>query len=247
MTEYEFEPDTPVPVAPRTRGVGPIVLIVPALLFALAVLVLRDHAPDPGPRPAPPMAEGEGNVPGWSGIIEASYEEGGGALVTANLSPLHPDPRRQAFDARALQKQLGLGPGEPWLLTLRYEARDRARDQDGGLPAGEPEDSEGLSVQYVTVRDSVGEALTTLDPESSRSLDPLRTLLAPTPERVEPGESVHVFLWGREPVDEVTLHGVLGTPDVPMALQAKDVERHGDTLAKLERDRADPLNSEQGR
>jgi hypothetical protein len=231
-------------------------MLVPVLLMLFTVLVLFDHAPDPGPRPEPPQANERQEVAGWSGALETPL----GERLTARLTSLHSEPTRQSFDTRALRGRLDLGDGEPWLLTLRYAESSYATSSrtTGGAP-GEPEvgtgfaeehheTAPGLSVTELSIADADGVALVPIEastPGPGEVADPLRTLLAPTTGEIFPGQTVHVFLWGRAPRDGAELRGipspVADGVEETIALHVKTVRSTDGSLAMLERGAATPL------
>jgi len=230
--------DGPVPYR-RPRRVGPVVMLVPVLLMLFMVLVLMDRTPDPGPRPEPPHAGEHLDVAGWSGELEAPL----GERLTASLTGLHSEPSRQTFDKRALRARLGLAAGEPWLLTLRYLLPPRESSPEELVEA-----SPGLSVADLFVADADGTALVPIaapDMDAGDIADPLRTLLAPTSGKIFPGQTVHVFLWGREPRGDAELRGipspVAGGVEATIALHTKTVRRADGSLALLDRGAAGPL------
>jgi hypothetical protein len=165
---------------------------------ALALLLYFAPRPSDHRRAAPPdVSDPEETIAAFAGELPAAD---GGWLV-ATLAPLHFDVRRQAFEREALQSKLHLPDGEPWRLSLRWEAprAEVGRQQGAG---NDPDAVERLALQGCAVEDELGTALQPL-PELPQDGDlpvsPLRTLLAPPVGSLGPGESLDWILWGRAP------------------------------------------------
>lgn len=188
--------------------IGPIILVLPLAVLLLGVLVARRAARPSGERASVP-AKPQGSVRAWSGSL--SFEQGGRLL--ARLSRLHPDPVRQAFDARALAQRLGLGAGEPWRLELTHL-------EGGHAPAA-------VVLEELRIRDDAGLAQavaveSTQIVSASGIVQPLAVLLSRPRVSLQPGEALSVILWGRKPELGVRLEG--------LALEAQTDPGHSLTL-----------------
>jgi len=216
--ETPRSPQTPRDRAPRERGIlGPLVVLGLLLLLLLA-RVLLPRLFEPQRVPAEPSAT-EARPTGVQAFAGEAQVRGVGRL-RVHLGPLHADERRQDFDARALQGELGLGPGEPWRLDLGLEP---VHEGSGGRPLASgtsdaPAAILGLGIHAVRVLDSRGLALEPLSelPDPTGAPRPLVTLLRPPAGGLFPGEEVSVVLWGRAPAGEVQLAGL--APDAQLVL-----------------------------
>lgn len=173
------------------RRAGPWAVLVPlAALLILLALLLHHRRASSGLADPPVPADPDRGVAGFQGRLAG---DGGGALE-AQLSALHPEPERQAFDAAALRQRLGqaLGqtaaeggrahreePGErgPWRLVLSWRDPDgRAGSagsgggdapRTGSAPPGVAGARVGLGLSDLRVVDDEGVALRVL-PEPRR-------------------------------------------------------------------------------
>jgi len=171
--------------AARSGSFTPWVLFLPALVaLGCGFWVARSNSAQERvlvelePAPAP-------DVRGFGGALEAPD----GGVWRARLVPLHARAERQAFEAQAVARRLGLQPGEPWRLELSWEA---------GAGAADPTPvAEGLTV--------LGEEGSRLSPLARPSLaegapaDPVAVLFAPCESELAPGESLQLLLWGNAP------------------------------------------------
>ena len=152
----------------------------------------------------PAVSDPDGPVEALGGRLEGDL----GTALVAQLAPLHPDPQRQAFEARALARRFDLPDGQPWRLSVHWEAGALV---DGGAV---------VHLGEVAVHDAEGPALESIAPDAERagSLDPVRSLFAAPTGTLGPGERIDWVLWGREPAtgaagrdegDSVRLVGLL--------------------------------------
>jgi hypothetical protein len=171
--------DRPRPLS----GLGPAALVLPVLsALAIGLFVTERRATKRAPALAP-SAVPQAEVAAWSGSLALDD----GARLVLRLSPLQPDPRRQAFDAARLAQRLKLGPAEPWRLEVALE-RTVAQTSDAAL-------SIGLEGVCVIDRDGVVSRALATD-----AVGPLATLLRSDAQAtLESGCTVQLVLWGREP------------------------------------------------
>jgi len=162
---------------------GPAWLVLPLVCLTCLVVYWKTRPARLGSTPAPGIADPEGTVRGFAAELHGDD----GSRISLRLTPLHADPSRQAFEARALRARLGFDEGEPWRLSLRWKA-----SADGGALAG------GLPLQPLELHDSKGHALSPIR-RPADSLDPLLTLLAAPAEPLLPGNGADLVLWGRAP------------------------------------------------
>ncbi len=182
-------------------------MIVPILTLVVGAIWLAGHRPRREPGPTPAVGDPDRAVAG----LEARLELEGGGELTARVLPLHGDPDRQAFDAEALRRRLGLPPGEAWRLSLSWTGSAEAADGENG----------GLELGGLGVRDARGPALELLPAaEAGGPPDPLRTLLAGRRPPLHPGQAVDLVLWGRAPAEGAALGGLRGPEAVESALDA---------------------------
>ena len=179
----------------RRRSLWAVSGLLAAALAVLAGRVLEPRAGGQRQTLPPRASNPRSPVPAFDGRLEGS---GGGVLV-ARLTPLHADPARQAFEARVLAERLELDAGEPWRLSLAFEAGALAD------PLAE------LDVGALRVDDERGTALAPIAAEpgsSTGAADPLRALLAPPRGGLASGEQVDQVLWGRAPLPGAVLVGI---------------------------------------
>jgi len=218
-------------------------LLLLALSMALAVLLyLGPHPTDRRPAPPPDVSDPEETIAAFTGELAAVD----GSWLIATLAPLHFDSRRQAFERDTLERRLGLADGEPWRLSLRWEA---ARP-DGSKAGKAAVTAQRLALQGLSIEDEHGRALEPLPDVAANAAEPvlpLRTLLAPPAGSLGPGETLDWILWGRSPglgasligqalddqSSESPFHG-------PLELRATRVRRAdlGQPLARLDRGQA---------
>ena len=156
----------------RPSPVGPIVMIVPLLSLVAGALWMRSRVAPGAPPAAPAIDDPEAAVRGWRTVAREDPR------VVAELFPLHADPERQAFEARALAGRLDLGPGEPWRLRLQIGADGPTID-----PTTIAIEADGRAVLGVLEPGAAG---------------PLAALLSP-PSVWPSGRVVEIVLWGRPP------------------------------------------------
>jgi hypothetical protein len=244
-----------------SRRARPLLLLLPPLLLLLGLLHLARREPLSGPTPPPDVSSPDETVSALTGELSGAA---GGWLV-ATLAPLHADPQRQAFEAAALTRELGLEPGQPWRLSVRWEAGEAGAEEDAAaqgagsrgaesVPAGESVAQvrpAGIELGPVSVEDEAGLALRSLDDPPPRAegepTPPLRTLLAPPVGALRPGRTADWILWGRAPGAGARLVGLTPRADPvfqaatgfegPFPLRATRVRRGdlGQPLARLER------------
>jgi len=226
----------------RERRVGPLVLILPLAFLVAGAVYLVKRVPALAPAPAPQIADPGEEVAGFAGELAGA----GGSRLEAWLAPLHADPARQALEAAAMQRRLGLAHGAPWRLVLRWRPGapgSRSRE----APARD--DPAAIGLGPVELRDELGLALGSLVPagplaEPGAVTDPLRTLFSAPPGSLREGEAVDWILWGRTPQDEVRLAVASGSAGDgatgfagPLVLRPRAVHRSDLSLplARLER------------
>ncbi len=234
---------------PRARGPGALVLFLLVFLSVVgAASLFFGRRSRRTPAAPPQVTSPDETVAAFSGELE-----GAGGWLSATLAPLHAEPARQAFESSALARRLGLGPGEPWRLRVRWQRR---REPGASRPAGdrpERDSPAGIALGAVEVLDSEGAALRSFVPPPAPGngpARPLETLLAPPAGALHPGAVADWVLWGRTPAGEVRLSGLVPEGDGeflaatgfegPFVLRAAWLRR-GDLQAPLARlDRARP-------
>lgn len=209
--------------------------LVPTLALALGGLYWLEGERTPVEHAPPTVASPDEDVAGFAARVDV----GQGAL-RVRLAPLHPDATRQRFDASALARRLALDTGEPWRLTLVFDAAPSASDTEAARATLE------FELSRLAVLDGSGTqvALAPLAPgagASDRPSDPLRVLLGATNVELAPGQSLDVFLWGRRPGDGARLVGLAALGgDVAVPLE-KALHRRAELEAPLARlDRPTP-------
>ncbi|MDA1266969.1 MAG: hypothetical protein O2816_17960 [Planctomycetota bacterium] len=202
------------------RGPGPVVLILPVLVFVCVLLWMRHgRERDGGATPAPPAETTGLEVAGWRGVASVS-----GAQLDVRLMPLHADARRQAFDQEVFAELLSPGEGQPWQLELRYAAPGASAPD---LPLAQVVVRDGAGAQLRPLRGDVPRLL------EGRAADPLHALLALPAEPLAPGESLTLVLWGTAPGAGARLEiGDLRCDLSATRIASTDVPR---TLATLDR------------
>jgi hypothetical protein len=232
------------------RRPGPLLLLLPLALLLLGLLHLARREPVPAPAPPPDVTSPDETVAAWTGELEG----GDGGWLVATLTPLHADARRQAFEASALQRELELGPGQPWRLSVRWE---RPRPSGAAAAAPAPGDrpervpAAGIALGPVSVVDGEGTALVSLpaagEPDPGAPVAPLRTLVSPPRGSLRAGQEADWILWGRAPQAGARLEGLVPPDDGlflaatgfggPIPLRTALLRRGdlGQPLARLER------------
>lgn len=152
-----------------------------------------------------------------------------GELVTFLLAPLHADPARQQFEARALAERLGLDSGEPWRLVRRGPSAE------AGTRPGTDELHAALPPSGYSVRDGRGEALRSLEapPSAGELVDPVRSAFAPWTSSDR--STTSCVLWGRRPEAGAVLGTAGGKAEVPLAASTVHRSELEVPLARLER------------
>ena len=224
------------------RNAGPLLLVLPALVFVYGLLWFLRHPPQGRPTGyGDRISDATGfddpdTVPGFAGELGLD----GGSRITVHLTPLHAAPERQDFDAAVLRRRLGLDAGWPWRLELRHLG---------------PADGLAVTVGSAYVDDGGGLALAPLVPDTGAPpeageldgpVDPLRSLFATGEVLVGPERSIQRVLWGRPPTPggagdgvrarvevggtawEVSLVQVeLGVPSLPRSVARVEVDEDG--------------------
>jgi hypothetical protein len=238
----------PAPGARPRRRAGPLLLLLPLALLVLGLAHLWRREPVPSPAPPPGVTSPDETVSAWTGELEGVD---GGWLV-ATLAPVHADATRQSFEARALRRELGLGAGQPWRLSVRWERPPGpAGTHPGGADGPLQSPAAGIALGPVSVHDEQGPALESLEavsqPLDGAPVQPLRTLVAPPSGALRPGQTADWILWGRAPGAGARLVGLVPEQDElfraatgfggALALRSTEVRRGdlGQPLARLER------------
>lgn len=191
----------------RTGGFGPSVVVLS--LLSATWIASRGAGERPAALPGaavPSAADAIGEVPVWLGQHALSAD----GAVRARLTPLHAEPDRQAFDARALAQRLGLGAGEPWRLELAYEA---------------PPDAPPLGLSDIAIEDASGRRIAPAAPAADgraaagAAVDPLRALVRAPRTALRPGGTASLVLWGDAPGAGARVVGVdaVGAPSIELA------------------------------
>ena len=215
-----------------TRGPGPLLVLLPALILAIVLALFFRRPPTLRRLDPPDVSDPDEAVPALFGSLCAAD----GSALAARLTPMHADPVRQSFEAATLRRRLDLPEGEPWRLSLRW---DPPSDPGGGAASGRlgsggpargeavPERAE-LALGPVRIDDEQGLALAALEErafggaaESARA-DPLRALFGPPAGGLRSGQAADWILWGRAPGAGARLVGLLPPADAP---DADDFER----------------------
>jgi len=236
-----------------------MLVLLPLLLLLLGAVHLWRREPSHLPASPPQVSSPEETVAALTGELEGAA----GSWLVATLTPLHVDAGRQAFESRSLARRLGLEPGEPWRLSVRWEGA-RAEQEAAPRAAGRlgdegPAGAEvplrvppaGIALGEVCVEDAQGTALHPLRvPDSSprRPVSPLETLVSAPQGALRRGETADWILWGRPPRGEARLVGLVPLGDElfraatgfegAFLLRVTRVRRGdlGQPLARLERD-----------
>ncbi len=177
----------------------------------VTLLRLRAKAPYSPPSAGDPT----GPVAVWRG--DATNADG--VRVVVELSELHADAGRQAFETATLRRRLGLGEGQPWRLRV--------------VRAGAANAREALAIVAPVIEDAAGVAANSfeLPPLDGAVQDPLWSLLRIPREPLAYGEACDLVLWGRAPEGDASLRGLrLGAQDFELALSPAQASR-----AELER------------
>lgn len=194
--------------------------------FARRWLAGRGSAPSGGARAelrAPPE-----DVPAWTG--EHAFADG--SRVAIELTRLHADPDRQAFDAEAFARRGTHTPAtvrlaghaeraresEPFLCRLTWRAAPVSSRAAPGAAAAAT-DPVGIDLRGVRALDARGTAAEpTAEPspaEDGRPADPLAVLVAAPQARLARDETVALVLFGRAPGAGARL--ALGDVEVELA------------------------------
>ena len=210
----------------RVRSFGGISLPVAVFLCGLAMLALAAYIAwrlRPANAPHTPPAASNPDQP--IAALSAEFTTPAGARITARLAPLHADAGRQTFESVSMRERLALAEGQPWRLSLRYDA-------GSGADAPAP-----LALGAVEVRDENGVALASIPSASAggEPADPLRALMVAPSGTLQLGQAVDWVLWGRAPGAQARLSGLAG---VELAFKAQSIRRSELSLplARLDRD-----------
>jgi len=166
-----------------------------------------------------------------------------GARLRIRLEPLHPDARRQAFDAEVLAERLGLERGgipveeggpQPWRLTLVAEA-DRApqppvqgASSDAPRPQGVP-----LVSTLSGVRCPGLEPVLSAGGEARAGVEVLSALLGVADAPLSAGERHDLILWGEAP----TYPAVVVVPGLGRTMllpDVRDARRRSEAVARMD-------------
>lgn len=227
-------------------------MLLPLLFFVLALSHVLQRPRRGDPAPPPTQSDPDDGVAGWRGELAGVRS----TWLEATLTPLHAEPARHEFESRALERRLGLEPGQAWRLRVQWSAGEAALGARvaEALASAEPA---GLGLGAVEVLDVQGTALRALPaPDAgSGAADPLRVLVSPPPGALRPGQAADWILWGRAPGEGARLVGLVPEDDEAfraatgfagrLELRAVSVRR-GDLeepLARLERPSVPPRKS----
>jgi len=214
-------PSATHPVSPGTRvSRSALWLFLPVaavLLLALRERVLpRVDSRSLTPPEAPEAMGASVSVDGW---VAEHVRASDGARLRARLEPLHPDPRRQSFDAAVLAERLGLDPlGAPWRLSLAATDPELASVEAAPLVPS----IAGVRVDGLTPLPAVA-------PEGRTDLAPLATLLGAPDGPLGAGESCDLVLWGPAPDAPSILVPGLGALEASPS--AREAPRRSEALA----------------
>lgn len=204
----------------RAERASPWIWLLPVLALALVGLFWLERGRVSRPNAPPTVASPDETVAGFA--ARAALEPG---ALRVRLVPLHPDAERQRFDRLALARRLSLAAGEPWRLSLELDDAAAAAEID-------------LARLAVLDRDGLALApLAAVEPSAQGPSDPLRTLLTVGRERLAPGRTLDVVLWGRAPGDGVRLLGLHAAESEGLPLE-RALHRRAELeapLARLER------------
>ncbi|MFT5052025.1 MAG: hypothetical protein ACI8QZ_003456 [Chlamydiales bacterium] len=169
--------------APARARAGPLLFVLSLVCALFMWSRQRPGAEGLGARAhsAPALPDRAG-VEGWAGTSGSLH---------ARLMPLHADAARQRLDASALERRLGLGPGQPWRLLVTYLPHGETVGEPVAIAGWSVADPEGLALVPIVGRPAGG--------GGSGVTDPLRSLLS-APNLLEPGHEVSLVLWGRAPI-----------------------------------------------
>lgn len=196
--------DRPRPLS----GLGPAALILPVLsALAIGLFVTERGRAERAPALAP-IAVPQAELAAWSGSVILPS----GARLGLRLSPLQPDPRRQAFDAELLARRLDLGPAQPWRLEVALEAQ-------GSAGSVQPV---AIAFDDLRVFDREGVVSTAL---TTRATSPLATLLrSDAGATLESGCTIQLVLWGREPHGSPRVGGIELVSTLDSEAEAQTIE-----------------------
>lgn len=161
-----------------------------------------------------------------------------GARLLVRLEPLHPDPRRQAFDAEVLAERFGLEDSEPlgeakaqpWRLTLVAEPGPpvAGTPQPGTV---DPDSIEPLplvaSLSGVTVAGL--QRLGAAPGSEGAGIQPLIALLGGTDAPLEVGERCDLVLWG--PMPKSASIDVPGLGSLNLLPEVREARRRSEAVA----------------
>ncbi len=223
---------------------GALGLLLPLFLVVIGAAFLLAREARRSPASPPDVSSPDEAVAAFSGELA-----GAAGWLSATLCALHAEPERQAFEAAALARSLGLEPGEPWRLSVRWQSKGAvtAVAPPGDRPARSA--PAGIALGPVEVFDAAGRTLRSFEPPPppgplARPAQPLAILLGPPPGALHPGESADWILWGWPPEGELRLTGLVPEDDEQFravtgfggafALRATRLRR-GDLLGPLAR------------
>ncbi len=230
----------------RRQGyvLGRVLLFVPVLALLGFTLWQRAEGPSvPTTFQEPSEPERTGAVAaidGWEGRVQRD----GAAPLRVRLERLHPEKRRQAYDAKALFRTVRMAgqghvpedvepDGEPWRLTLSVAARPGSAAslrapvlsnlgdvRLGGLVPVIPE----TAAASVAAEPSGGGA---------RTRAALIALLTFPEVPLLEGESHSLVFWGRAPEGSVLAH-LPGHGDLELMAKTRSAARASDSIARLD-------------
>ena len=223
---------------------GGLWLFVPVATVLFLAVRDRVFPAGPGGASAPPVAPGSlaELIPlgGWGAEMVRAAD---GARLRIRLEPLHPDARRQAFDAEVLAERLGLERGgvsaedggpQPWRLTLVAEAGSAPPSPVPGTSSGDPRPPRSPLVSTLSgvtvsgLAPIVSEAV-----EAGAGVDVLDALLGAADAPLSVGERQDLILWGPAPGPE-TSPPMVGVPDLGSTLllpEVRDARRRSEAVA----------------
>ncbi|MDG1983663.1 MAG: hypothetical protein P8M11_03765 [Planctomycetota bacterium] len=212
-------------------------------------LAVRDRVfpPGPGGASAPPVAPGSlaELIPlaGWEGQMVRGSD---GARLRIRLEPLHPDARRQAFDAEVLAERLGLersgipveeGGPQPWRLTLVAEADRAPQPPVQGAPSDAPR-PQGLPLVSTLsgVRCPGLAPVSSAGGEARAGVEVLSALLGVADAPLSVGERHDLILWGEAPGPDTypAVVVVPGLGETVLLPDVRDARRRSEAVARTD-------------